>query len=54
MRNWLQGWKEGSGSSKVYTRRFKHNKAMQKGLELQKTRLTKQSKLLDDSDDIPR
>ncbi|MFA0406148.1 site-specific integrase [Vibrio sp. 10N.222.52.C12] len=54
MRCWLQGWKDGSDSSKVYTRRFKYNKAMKKGLELQKTRVKSQNNIVGNYDeDIP-
>lgn len=54
MRSWLQGWKDGSDSSKVYTRRFKHNKAIEKGLELQDTRVKKQNRIVGSyDDDIP-
>lgn len=54
MRCWLQGWKDGSDSSKVYTRRFKYNRAMKKGLELQKTRVKTQNKIVGNYDeDIP-
>lgn len=41
MRCWLQGWKGGSDSSKIYTRRFKYSRAIEKGLDLQKSRVQK-------------
>jgi integrase len=41
LRSYLQGWKEGSGTAKWYTRRHTREKAMEIGLELQKKGVTR-------------
>jgi integrase len=50
-RSWLQGWKAGSGSAKFYTRRSQYNKAIRKGLELQRSRVKKQNQIVGSYDD---
>ena len=34
-RSYLQGWKQGSGSAAIYTKRFTREKALEAGLKLQ-------------------
>jgi integrase len=50
-RSWLQGWKAGSGSARFYTRRSQYNKAIRKGLDLQKSRVKKQNQIVGSYDD---
>jgi len=49
LRSYLMGWKEGSGTAEIYTKRYQQKKGMKFGLHLQKKIRDADKKRIDDS-----